>query len=71
MNNLLSYCGLVDARISASEKIYLYRIPLPPLYWKKFQSQNDRLCQEFQPQKTDDCLTIVNNKIKGVKSVIT
>ena len=23
MNNLLSYCGLVDARISASEKAYL------------------------------------------------
>ena len=25
MNNLLSYCGLVDARISASKKIYLNR----------------------------------------------
>ena len=23
MNDLLSYCGLVDARISASEKVYL------------------------------------------------
>ena len=27
MNNLLSYCGLVDARISASEK-YLHVMPL-------------------------------------------
>jgi hypothetical protein len=26
MNNLLSYCGLVDARISASEK----DLPVPP-----------------------------------------
>ena len=26
MNNLLSYCGLVDARISTSEKIYLYQL---------------------------------------------
>ena len=26
MNNLLSYFGLVDARISASENIYLYQI---------------------------------------------
>ena len=29
MNNLLSYCGLVDARISASEKDLPVKVTLP------------------------------------------
>ena len=57
MNNLLSYCGIVDARIIASEKDLTVQNSTATLL--QFQSQHDRLCQEFQPQKTDDCLLLI------------
>ena len=41
MNNLLSYCGLVDARISASKKIYLYEGNIRFWFWYVLQSNSN------------------------------
>ena len=38
MNNHLSYCGLVDARISASEK----DLPVQQMKASKYRSKEDR-----------------------------
>ena len=54
MNNLLSYCGLVDARISASEKDLPVRIFLPFFTNFFFVNFNDGLCTG-QHQELDFC----------------
>ena len=48
MNNLLSYCGLVDARIRASEKDLPVRVFFIPVFlWLENILQLEKYCSEF------------------------
>ena len=44
MKNLLSYCGLVDARISASEK----DLPFESMYYLLIDEKQDNYMAQFQ-----------------------
>ena len=48
MNNLLSYCGLVDVRINASDK----DLPVPPYIFDGiFQEIQQKPVKPFRPRK--------------------
>ena len=75
MNNLLSYCGLVDARISASEKdlpvhissIFVHRKTIISL--KMLVNEFDHAYSKGIPNHCEGSNQLVNNKVR--KNVYT
>ena len=61
MNNLLSYCGLVDTRISASEDLPVTRLAFQSVEW--FRSGQDNKNSNFH-----NFLPNLHNKRRAFKS---